>query len=112
MNAERVKEYRERARLLKVLAHEVRLAVVDRLASAPATVGELAEELGLEQSALSKHLALLRAAGVVEDERKGRAVEYRLLIPCVTEFLACATQAIRERISLQGGLSPTGGKEI
>jgi ArsR family transcriptional regulator len=60
-------------------------------------VGELVRLLGLDQSTVSKHLAVLRNAGVVEDERRGNAVYYRLMTPCVMDFFACATKVMTDR---------------
>ena len=64
---------------LKALADPTRLAVVRRLLEGgPGHVGELNQELELDQSLLSHHLKGLRAAGLVESERDGKAVRYRL----------------------------------
>ncbi len=82
--------YRRQARVLRALANPARLQVVDRLAEGPCTVGELTALVGLDQSTVSKHLAVLRAQGIVDDERRGNRVFYRLLTPCVLDFFACA----------------------
>ncbi len=66
------------AELLKVLADETRLAVMQQLLDGPQHVGEINAELGLEQSLLSHHLKVLREAGLVESERDGKAVLYRM----------------------------------
>lgn len=66
------------AAILKVLADDTRLAVVRRLMSGPQQVGEINAVLHLEQSLLSHHLRVLRDAGLVESERDGKAVRYRL----------------------------------
>jgi len=63
---------------LKVLADETRLAVVRQLMDGPKHVGAINEPLGLEQNRLSHHLKVLREAGLVEAERDGKAVLYRL----------------------------------
>lgn len=63
---------------LKVLADEARLAVVELLMGGPLHVGEINEHLQLEQSLLSHHLRVLREAGLVESQRDGKAVLYRL----------------------------------
>ncbi len=63
---------------LKVLADQTRLTVVRSLMRGPMHVGEINAELGLEQSLLSHHLKVLREAGLVEAERDGKAVLYRL----------------------------------
>ena len=91
--------FRAQARILKALAHESRLAIVSRLADGACTVGELVSMIGGDQSTVSKHLTVLKSAGIVDDERKGRTVEYRLVIPCVVEFLTCAMKVVQERRS-------------
>ncbi len=63
---------------LKVLADPTRLAVVEALMAGPRHVGELNEEIGLDQSLLSHHLKVLRDSGLVTSERDGKAVLYRL----------------------------------
>jgi len=89
--------FREQAELLKALANEARLKIVDRLAKGECSVGELTGFIGLDQSTVSKHLALLRAHGIVRDRRDGNVVYYELLTPCVLNFFACATQVLKER---------------
>ncbi len=75
------------AEILKTLAHPLRLQILHRLADGPTEVGRLAAELGVAQPNISQHLAVLRAAGVVESERDGREVRYRLADPDV--MVAC-----------------------
>ena len=83
--------------MLKALAHESRLMIVDRLSRGECSVGDLRNLVGGDLSTVSKHLALLRAHGIVEDRREGATVYYRLLTPCVCNFFTCATQVLRER---------------
>jgi len=97
MKTEVENNFRAQARILKALAHESRLAIVSRLAHGTCTVGELVSMIGGDQSTISKHLTVLRFAGIIDDERKGKTVEYRLVIPCVVEFLTCAIKVIQER---------------
>lgn len=66
------------AAILKALADETRLAVVRQLMSGPKYVAELNQPLELEQSLLSHHLKALREAGIVESQREGKSVLYRL----------------------------------
>jgi ArsR family transcriptional regulator len=89
--------FRKQARVLKALANESRLKIVNRLARGECTVGELTDLVGLDQSTVSKHLALLRAHGIIQDRREGNFVYYRLLTPCVVNFFSCATQVMKER---------------
>ncbi len=89
--------FSKQAKMLKALAHESRLMIVDRLNRGECSVGELTQLVGSDASTVSKHLALLRAHGIVEDRRDGNVVFYRLLTPCVCNFLTCATQVLKER---------------
>lgn len=66
------------AEILKVLADETRLAVVQQLMGGPLRVGEINEELQVESTLLSHHLRVLREAGIVTGEREGKAVVYQL----------------------------------
>jgi ArsR family transcriptional regulator, nickel/cobalt-responsive transcriptional repressor len=66
------------ASLLKVLADQTRLAVVEQLIDGPRHVGEINDALRIEQSLLSHHLKVLREAGLVESQRHGKNVLYRL----------------------------------
>jgi len=89
--------FKIQARVLKALANESRLKIVDRLSRGEASVGELTDLVGSDRSTVSKHLAVLRSHGIVEDRREGNVVYYTLLTPCVTSFFSCATQVIKER---------------
>ena len=92
----RVDVFKQQARVLKALANDSRLRIVDRLSRGEASVGQLTEVVGSDISTVSKHLSVLRAHGIVDDRRDGNIVYYRLLTPCVCSFFACATQVIKE----------------
>jgi ArsR family transcriptional regulator len=93
------------AEVLRALAHPRRLQIMHRLADGPVEVGTLAAELGMSQPNASQHLAVMRAAGVVEAERIGREVRYRISDPDV--IVACATmrRVLERRIDRLAGLS-------
>ena len=69
------------AHILGVLSHETRLNLVLALAQGPASVSDLCDHLELEQSNASHHLGILRATGLVSDERNGQFMIYRLNLP-------------------------------
>lgn len=89
--------FAKQAEMLKALANESRLMIVDRLSRGECSVGDLTALLDRDMSTVSKHLSLLRAHGIVEDRREGTTVYYRLLTPCVCNFFTCATQVLKER---------------
>ena len=95
MNPARRALYMERARIMKALAHPARLLMVDGLKAGPRCVCEIREWVGSDLSTVSKHLSVLKYAGIVEDEKRGVQVFYRLKCPCVTDFFACAEAVLR-----------------
>ena len=77
------------ARLMKLLANERRLLVLCKLASAgEMTVGALAASVGLSQSALSQHLSLMRAEGLVRFRREGQTLHYAIADPIAERLLS------------------------
>ena len=84
------------AEILKTLANPRRLEILHALTAGPIEVGRLAARLGASQPNVSQHLAVLRAAGVVDAERDGREVRYRLSDPDV--MVACGVmRSVLER---------------
>jgi DNA-binding transcriptional ArsR family regulator len=97
---------RLQAEVLRALAHPARIEILHRLADGPIEVGRLADAIGTTQPNASQHLAALRAAGLVEADRRGRETRYRLTDPEV--IVACgvmrAVLARRlERLALLAG---------
>jgi ArsR family transcriptional regulator len=93
------------AEILKTLASPRRLEILHRLADGPCEVGRLAEELGVSQPNVSQHLGVLRTAGLVEAERDGREVRYRLTDPDVITACAVMRGVLQRRLSRLGRLS-------
>jgi len=88
------KRFELRAEIFKALAHTMCLQLLEKLEERPRCVCELAVEFGIGKSVASKHLSQLRAAGLIEDERRGTLVEYRLVAPCVLDMARCAEGTI------------------
>ena len=95
MNLYNTKLYEARADIIKALAHPSRLFMVDMLNNGPHTVGELTEMIGADTSTVSKHLSVLKNAGIVNDEKKGTTVLYSLKTPCILNFIGCVEEVIR-----------------
>lgn len=93
------------AEVLKTLASPRRLEIIHRLAEGPCEVGRLAEELGASQPNISQHLAVLKAAGIVDAERDGREVRYRLSDPDVVVACAVMRGVLQRRLTRLGRLS-------
>ena len=90
-------QYQARAKIVKALAHPTRLLLVDELARREYCVCELTEKAGADISTVSKHLSLLKNAGLVEDEKHGQMVIYRIKTPCILNFLSCVEDVIKQQ---------------
>lgn len=91
--------FKNQARLLKALANESRLKIVNRLGQGECSVSELTQIVGSDRTTVSKHLAVLRAHGIVLDRREANVVFYKLMTPCALNFFSCASQVLKERLS-------------
>jgi DNA-binding transcriptional ArsR family regulator len=78
-----------RARIIKALAHPSRLFMVEELSKAARCVNELTEMIGADVSTVSKHLSVLKTAGIVQYKKHGAQVYYILRIPCIIKFFDC-----------------------
>jgi len=98
-------DYLQRADILKAMAHPSRLMIVDALADGERCVCELQELVGSSMPTVSRHLSVMKSAGIVAGRREGNQVFYRLLVPCVTEVFTCIERVLaaeRERLAAAG----------
>jgi len=86
------------AQVLKILASPRRLDILHRLADGPLEVGRLAHDTGASQPNVSQHLSVMRAAGIVEAERDGREIRYRLVDPEVLVACAVMRRVLERRV--------------
>lgn len=100
--------YEARAQVFKALAHPSRLLIVDELMRAEHCVCDLTSLVGSDMSTVSKHLSVLKAAGVVQDERRGAQIWYRLRMKCVTKFVGCIESELQKRAREQWELVHAG----
>jgi len=108
MDAHTQAKYEARARIIKALAHPTRLFIVDELATAgEKCVCELTEMIGADMSTVSKHLSQLKQAGIVEDEKRGSMVFYRLRVRCITNFFQCVESVLECNADAQRKLLAT-----
>ncbi|MCC6932286.1 MAG: winged helix-turn-helix transcriptional regulator [Deltaproteobacteria bacterium] len=100
--------YLTRAQIIKAMAHPSRLKMVTALADKELCVRELKAIVKADMSTVSKHLAIMKNAGIVQDRKKGLQVYYRLTCPCTATFLACIESFVknqRSRFSKTSSLS-------
>ena len=94
MSADRKQLLEARADVFKALGHPSRLAIVDALADGERCVCELNEAVDADLSTVSRHLAVLRNAGILSSEKRGNQVFYRLECPCIMSFYGCVESVI------------------
>ncbi len=82
-----------KAAVFKALGHTSRLLIVEELAKGERCVCELVDLVGADFSTVSKHLTVLKDAGVLADRREGKKVFYRLKAPCLLRFMDCVDTA-------------------
>ena len=92
----RTADFKAQAQMFKALAHPGRLLMLDELSRGERCVCELAALVGSEMPTVSRHLSQLRNAGIVEDEKRGAQVFYRLVTPCVMNFFQCVA-SVKEK---------------
>ena len=93
------------AHIIKALSHPTRLFIVQELNKGERCVCELTDMVEADVSTISRHLSVLRNAGIIADDKRGNQVFYTLKVPCVLNFLGCVEAVIesnaREQLSLQ-----------
>jgi len=89
MNTQNKNTYKLKAKIIKAMAHPSRLMIIDALAKEKQSAGDLVKLVDADASTVSKHLSVLRSAGLVKDEKKGLSVIYSLTIPCISDFFKC-----------------------
>lgn len=106
MDVKTQSRYELRARVVKALAHPTRMFIVDELSRVEERcVCELTEMVGADISTVSKHLSVLKNAGLVADDKRGNQVYYRLRVPCILEFFRCIESVLECNSSSKGKCS-------
>jgi DNA-binding transcriptional ArsR family regulator len=100
------------AEVLKTLANPRRLEILHALSNGPTEVGRLATLIGATQPNVSQHLALLRAAGVVDAERDGREVRYRLSDPDVMVACRVMRAVLERRLARLGRMATSAATDL
>jgi ArsR family transcriptional regulator, arsenate/arsenite/antimonite-responsive transcriptional repressor len=95
MNKKNQDRLEARADIIKAMAHPTRLFIVEELSRGERCVCEITDLVGADISTVSKHLSILKNAGIVDDEKRGTQVWYSLRCPCVLGFLDCVESVIK-----------------
>lgn len=96
--------YEAKAKVLKALAHPTRLWMAEQLSAGEKCVCEFVDQVDADFSTISKHLSVLKQAGIVEDDKRGKQVYYKLKVPCVMNFMHCVEEVIASNAKAQAAL--------
>lgn len=88
----------EQAKIFKALGHPSRLIMVKAMQSGEKCVCELQQLVGDDISTISKHLSVLKEAGIVKVDKRGTNVYYTLSICCLDTFLSCTEDLIKNKL--------------
>ena len=94
MNERQQSRLEARAKVIKAMGHPTRLFIIEQLSQQEHCVCELTEMIGADVSTVSKHLSILRNAGIVSDEKRGAMVFYSLRVPCILNFFSCVESVL------------------
>jgi ArsR family transcriptional regulator len=98
MDATSRKLYEMKAEVIQAAGHPIRLAVIDFLKDGEQCVCDIAAHVGAQRSNVSRHLAVMLKAGIVDCRKDGLKVIYSLKTPCILNFLACVTDVLRDQV--------------
>ena len=98
MDQKTLRLYKAKAEVIAAAGHPIRLAIIDFLKDGEQCVCDIARFVGAQRSNVSRHLAVLLRAGLLEQRKEGLKMFYRLKTPCVVNFLDCVTNVLREQL--------------
>ena len=90
-----------RARIIKAMGHPVRLMMIEFLKKRERSFSDIFDLFKLDKSTVSKHLLVLKEAGIVSSKKDGADMVYKLEVPCVTDFFSCVTAVIKSNVKRQ-----------
>ena len=96
--------FKIKADFLKSLAHPLRLQIIEYLKNKEASVGEMVKAIGVEQSGLSKHLSILRLAGIVSSRQEKATVIYSIRDNDIFQVLRPIADILRKKLSESQGM--------
>jgi len=86
-----------KSEIFKALGHPTRLRIVEELVDGEQCVCVLLEMFDIDMSTLSRHLSVLKNAGILADERRGKNIYYSLKCPCLMNMIECMEEVLSER---------------
>jgi DNA-binding transcriptional ArsR family regulator len=93
--------FEAQAQIMKALSHPTRLFIAHQLGLGEKCVCELTEMVGADTSTISKHLSLMKNAGIIGVEKRGTSMYYSLKMKCVLNFFTCVNEVLKRRVESQ-----------
>jgi ArsR family transcriptional regulator len=90
--------FQKQAQVAAALAHPLRIAILDFLKNGPRCVCDIALHIGAERSNVSRHLAIMVSAGLLEYRKEGLKVIYELKAPCILDFFSCINTCLKQEL--------------
>ncbi|HVP81118.1 MAG TPA: metalloregulator ArsR/SmtB family transcription factor [Thermodesulfobacteriota bacterium] len=90
-----------RAKIIKAMGHPVRLMMIEFLKKSERSFSDVFDLFKLDKSTVSKHLLVLKEAGIVSSRKSGTDMIYKLEVACVTDFFSCVTAVINSNVKKQ-----------
>ena len=90
-----------RVKIIKAMAHPVRLMAIEFLKDGERPFSAIFNLFQLDKSTVSKHLLVLKEAGIASSRKSGTEMIYKLEVPCVADFFNCATTVIENNVKKQ-----------
>ena len=101
MYRKKIALFEARAKIIKAMAHPTRLFIVDELSRKEKCVCELTKMVGADTSTISRHLSILKNAGIIDANKRGLQVFYKLRVPCILNFFSCVESVIKSNADEQ-----------
>jgi DNA-binding transcriptional ArsR family regulator len=101
MDKTELARFEAQAQIMKALSHPTRLFIVHELAKGEKCVCELTEMVGADTSTISKHLSIMKHAGIVGFEKRGTSMYYTLKMKCVLNFFVCVNEVLKKNVEAQ-----------
>ncbi|MCK9228990.1 MAG: metalloregulator ArsR/SmtB family transcription factor [Eubacteriales bacterium] len=90
-----------RSGIIKAMAHPARLMIIEYLKAGTKPFSDVFGLFNLDKSTVSKHLLVLKGAGIVSSRKEGPDMMYTLEVPCITDFFGCVTAVIENNVRRQ-----------
>jgi ArsR family transcriptional regulator len=89
--------FEKQAEIARAISHPLRIAIVNFLKDGDQCVCDIAKFVGSERSNVSRHLAVMVNAGLLEYRKEGLKVIYSLKCKCLTDFFACVVKVVKQQ---------------